>query len=115
MNETTLVLTLLCGGLFAAGAYLLMARSLVRVAMGVVLLGHAANLVLLQSGGGAGDAPVSGATTPEAAADPLPQAMVLTAIVITFAITALLLALAHRSHEDRGHDETPGPPEEEGS
>ncbi|WP_277453539.1 NADH-quinone oxidoreductase subunit K [Janibacter sp. DB-40] len=106
MNATNLTLALLCGGLFAAGIHLMMARSLVRVAMGVVLLGHAANLLLLQSGGRAGMPPVSGSTPYEEVADPLPQAMALTAIVITFAVTALLLAVACRSNDLRGHDDT---------
>lgn len=113
MNDTNLALAVLTGGLFAAGAYLLVSWSLIRVVMGVVLLGHAANLVLLQAGGRAGDPPVSGTTGPDAAADPLPQAMALTAIVITFGIAALLLALAHRSREVQGDDTTPDEPEEE--
>lgn len=107
MNATNLTLALLTGGLFTAGAYLLMAHSLVRVVMGVVLLGHAANLVLLQAGGRAGEPPVSGEVTPATATDPLPQAMALTAIVITFGITALLLALVHRSQELEGHATVP--------
>lgn len=102
MNATNLALALLTGGLFGTGAYLLQSGSLIRVIMGVVLLGHAANLVLLQSGGGAGKPPVSGEVAPEAVADPLPQAMILTAIVITFAVTALLLALAHRARRTFG-------------
>lgn len=117
MNATNLTLALLCGGFFAAGIHLLMARSLVRVAMGVVLLGHAGNLLLLQAGGRVGEPPVSGTAPYEELADPLPQAMALTAIVITFAVTALLLAVAYRSHELRGHDETTDRPtddEEEG-
>jgi multicomponent Na+:H+ antiporter subunit C len=109
VNATNLTLALLVGALFAAGAYLLMSRSLVRVVMGVVLLGHAANLVLLQSGGRAGEPAVSGQAGYDAVADPLPQAMALTAIVITFAVSALLLALVHRSHELDGHDDVPTP------
>lgn len=117
MNATNLALALLTGSLFSVGAYLLMASSLVRVVMGVVLLGHAANLVLLQAGGPAGDPPVSGAPGGyEAVSDPLPQAMALTAIVITFAVSALLLALVHRSLELDGDDQVPahsGPDEED--
>lgn len=114
MNAANLTLALLCGGLFAAGAYLLMSRSLVRAVMGLVMLGHGGNLVLLQAGGRAGKPPLSG-TAYEEAADPLPQAMALTAIVITFAVTALLLALAHRTHELRANDGVPDDddPEEE--
>lgn len=115
MNATNLALALLTGGLFAAGAYLVLARSLIRVVMGFVLLGHAANLVLIQAGGVAGDPPVSGTTTPQAAADPLPQAMALTAIVITMGVTALLLALVYRTSQAEGDDVVPdhGAPDEE--
>lgn len=114
MNATNLTLALLTGGLFGAGAYLLQSHSLIRVVMGVVLLGHAANLVLLQSGGRAGMPPVSGKVALEAAADPLPQAMVLTAIVITFGVTALLLALAHRARKTFGDFAVPDEPGPEG-
>jgi multicomponent Na+:H+ antiporter subunit C len=116
VNATNLTLALLMGSLFSAGGYLLLSRSLVRVVMGVVLLGHAANLLLLQSGGRAGKPPVSGEGGYDTVADPLPHAMALTAIVITFAVTALLLALVHRSNEVNGNDDVPmhsGPDEED--
>ena len=59
------------------------------------------------AGGPAGEAPVSGSTALEDASDPLPQAMAVTAVVITFAVTALLLALTHRSQVLLGHDRVP--------
>ncbi|HET7327735.1 MAG TPA: Na(+)/H(+) antiporter subunit C [Nocardioidaceae bacterium] len=105
MNATNLALSLVVGVLFAGGTYLLLQRSLLRVVLGFVLLGHGANLVLLIAGGRAGDPPIADETSAQAAADPLAQAMVLTAIVITFAVTALLLALAHRSVALHGDDE----------
>lgn len=81
--------------LVAGGVYLVLQRGLVRVTLGFVLLGHAANLVLLAAGGtGRRDAPLLGTNDPAGAADPLPQAFALTAIVITFGITVYLLALA---------------------
>jgi multicomponent Na+:H+ antiporter subunit C len=100
-------LSLVVGVLFAAGGYLLLQRSLLRVVLGFVLLGHGANLVLLVAGGPAGPAPVAGETTAREAADPLPQAMAITAVVITLAVTALLLALADRSVTLRGDDDVP--------
>lgn len=109
MNATNLMLSLAVGVLFAGGTYLLLQRALLRVILGFVLLGHGANLVLILAGGPAGDPPVTDSTTPGQAADPLPQAMALTAVVITFAVTALLLALAHRSvvlhGDDQVHDD----------
>jgi multicomponent Na+:H+ antiporter subunit C len=89
--------------LFAAGTYLALQRPLARILLGLALLGHGANLLLLAAGGRAGEPPfVDG--TPTRAADPLPQALVLTAIVITFAVTAFLAALAYRSYALTGSD-----------
>jgi multicomponent Na+:H+ antiporter subunit C len=90
-----LVLALAIGVLYATGAYLMMQRSLTRIVIGLALIGHGANLLLLVAGGRAGEAPIVGASGP--VADPLPQALALTAIVITFAVSAFLLALAYRS------------------
>jgi multicomponent Na+:H+ antiporter subunit C len=93
----TIVLPLMVGGLYAAGVYLLLDRSLTRVLLGFVLLGNATNLLVLSSGGPAGLAPVLGYSDPEQINDPLPQALILTAIVITFGVSAFLLAIIHRS------------------
>lgn len=106
----TLTLAVTVGALFAIGTYLLLQRTLTRVVIGLALMGHGANLLLLLAGGRAGDAPfVTDEGPPAAAADPLPQALALTAIVITFGVTAFLLALAYRSwqltHDDRVEDD----------
>ena len=93
----TIVLPLMVGGLYAAGVYLLLDRSLTRVLLGFVLLGNATNLLVLSSGGPAGLAPILGYSDPEQINDPLPQALILTAIVITFGVSAFLLAIIHRS------------------
>jgi len=81
--------------LFALGTYLLLQRKLSRIIIGIGLLGHGAN-VLFVNAGRRGRAPLIGGEV-EDFADPLPQALVLTAIVISFGVTALLLALAYRS------------------
>ncbi|MEU7793122.1 Na(+)/H(+) antiporter subunit C [Micromonospora tulbaghiae] len=103
-NVPNLVYVVVIGVLFATGVTLLLERSLTRVLMGVILLGNGANLLLL-TGGRAGGPPIVGTTAQEDMADPLPQAMVLTAIVITLGMTAFLLALAYRSWHLNGHDE----------
>jgi multicomponent Na+:H+ antiporter subunit C len=90
--------------LYAVGFYLLLSRSLMRVLIGVVVLGHASNLLLQLAGGPPARPPIVG-TDPAAMADPLPQALALTAIVITFALTTFLLALGYRSFVLVGHDE----------
>jgi multicomponent Na+:H+ antiporter subunit C len=107
VNTTNLTLSVIVGGLYAGGAYLLLQRSLMRAVLGFALLGHGANLLLLLAGGRAGPVPVAGAASPAEAADPLVQAMALTAIVITFAVTTLLLALARRAIEQNGDDDVP--------
>jgi multicomponent Na+:H+ antiporter subunit C len=86
--------------LVAAGVYLLLQRGLVRVTFGFVLLGHAANVVLLGAGGmDRRDPPLLAEGSAAQAADPLPQAFALTAIVIAFGITVYLLALAGNGGE----------------
>jgi multicomponent Na+:H+ antiporter subunit C len=99
-----LVYVIVVGVLFATGVMLLLERSLTRIVMGVILLGNGVNLLILL-GGRAGDAPIVGTTTNEEMSDPLPQIMILTAIVITLGMTAFLLALAYRSWALVGHDE----------
>ncbi len=93
----TVVLPVVIGALYAAGVYLLLDRSLTRVLLGVLLLGNATNLLLLSSGGPSGAAPILGYAEPEDMGDPMPQALILTAIVITFGISAFLLAIIYRS------------------
>ncbi len=95
---------LIVGILAGAGTYLLLQRGIVRVILGFVTLGHAVNVLLVLSGGPSRrGAPIAGARG--VPADPLPQAFVLTAIVIAFGITAFLLALAFRSASETGDDD----------
>jgi multicomponent Na+:H+ antiporter subunit C len=82
--------------LFGIGTYLILQRKLSRIIIGLTLLTHGANVLLITSGR-RGDPPIIGKGRPESFSDPLPQALALTAIVITFAVTTLLLALAYRS------------------
>lgn len=91
-----LVMVVTVATLYGTGAYLLLQRNLSRIVIGLGLLGHGANLLLLMAGGRAGAAPIVDGTQ-GAYADPLPQALALTAIVITFGVSAYLLALAYRS------------------
>ncbi len=96
------------GVLYAVGAYLMLQRTLTRIVIGLAVMGHGANLLLLMAGGRAGRAPIVGAGEAPVS-DPLPQAMALTAIVITFGVAAFLLALAYRSwllrHDDKVEDD----------
>jgi multicomponent Na+:H+ antiporter subunit C len=99
----TVVTAIVAGTLVAAGVHLVLQRSLTRIIVGVGLLGHGANLLLLAAGGPPGVPPFVGAAGEMA--DPLPQAMVLTAIVISFGLVIFLLSLSRRSFELRGTDE----------
>ncbi|MFF0910732.1 Na(+)/H(+) antiporter subunit C [Microbacterium enclense] len=95
----SLVLVIVMGVLFACGVYAMLERSLTRVLIGFLLLGNAANLLLLIVMGRPGIAPFydGGETDAAEMSDALPQALTLTAIVITFGISAFLLALIYRS------------------
>ena len=107
-----MTVALTAGVLTAGGVYLLLQRQMLRVILGFVLLAHAANLVLMAAGGTSRRTEPFGTPADlSTVADPLPQAFVLTAIVIAFAITIVTLVLAVNGH--RGHDHTGTPPEAE--
>lgn len=95
--------------LFSTGTYLLLQRRLSRILIGIGLVGHGTNLLLVISGGEGGSAPIIGTADPSTFADPLPQAFALTSIVITFGVTAFLLALGFRrwqtTHDDIVEDD----------
>ncbi len=93
--DVSLTLIIVMAILFAAGVYAMLERSLTRVLIGFLLLGNATNLLLLIVMGVPGSAPFYGAEGE--ISDPLPQALTLTAIVITFAVSAFLLVLIYRS------------------
>ena len=93
------ILAMIIGVLVTVASYLIMQRRIIQVVLGMAVLSHATNLMIVASGWvGDGKAPIvpkeGGPLDPFAYVDPLPQAMVLTAIVISFAVTAFLLVLA---------------------
>jgi multicomponent Na+:H+ antiporter subunit C len=92
----TLFLSLSVATLIGAGSYLLLKHDLVRVVVGVLLISNGANLFIMLAGLQSGVAPIYPLAANTAVADPLVQAMTLTAIVITFSVTALLLSLIYR-------------------
>lgn len=99
------------GVLFSAGVYLLLDRTLLRVVIGVGLMSNAVNLLLLASSGlGTGMPPIIDSHGHRHGAlpgfvDPLPQALILTAIVIGFGVSALLLTIAYRTYQTYGTDD----------
>jgi multicomponent Na+:H+ antiporter subunit C len=100
-------LVILSGVLVATGVYLLLTRSLIRIVFGVGLLANGINLMIIATGGRSGSPSFVDAegNVPANATDPLPQAFVLTSIVISLALVAFLSALAWRSWTIDGLDE----------
>ena len=104
-----IILALIVGTLFAAGIYMIMRRSLVKLIIGLALIGHAANMLIFSMGDLVrGSAPLipKGAEVPSAPiADPLPQALILTAIVIGFGAQAFAIVLIKRVYQRIGTDD----------
>jgi multicomponent Na+:H+ antiporter subunit C len=103
------VLSLIVAGLYAAGVYMLLRRSVIKMLIGLVLIGNAANVMILSvsrfSRGGTPIIPQGQSVLPRTASDPVPQALILTAIVIGFGVLAFALALAKRVCDVMGTDD----------
>lgn len=98
-----LLLPLLAAVLIGAGVFLLLSRALIRLIVGLSLISYGVNLsILIASGSRGGNPPLLDGPGPYT--DPLPQALILTAIVIGFGTTALLLVLALRAYQATGTD-----------
>src|SRR5688572_16600192 len=102
-----LVLAVVAGVLYAAGLYLMLRRRLAQVIVGLGLLGNGSNIMIFTAAGVTRGAPpvipADGAVAPFA--DPVPQSLILTAIVIGFGVLAFSLVLARRVHESAGSDD----------
>lgn len=105
LTTPSLVLVALAAVLVGVGVYLILERSLSRIVLGFSCLSNGVNLAFLIAGGRAGQPPIVGRAEPKEMSDPLVQAMMLTAIVITLGTVAFLLALAYRSWQLDGNDE----------
>ena len=111
----TLLLATMIGLLFASGAYMMLRRSFVKLIIGLGLLGHAANLLIITSAGVLSDVTGTRGTPPlirigektlaPGSADPLPPALILTAIVISFAILSFTIVLVKRTYQEAGTDD----------
>jgi multicomponent Na+:H+ antiporter subunit C len=99
-----ILMAFVIGILFMSATYLMLSKSLLRIIIGTGLLSHGAHLLLLTMGGlKRGAAPLLGEHA-EFYTDPLPQALILTAIVISFGVTAFFLVLAYRAYQELGTD-----------
>lgn len=94
----SLTLIIVMAVLYACGIYLMLERSMTRVLVGFLMVGNATNLLIIIMAAEPGRSPFyDSERSSDDVSDPLPQALVLTAIVITFAVSAFLLALIYRS------------------
>lgn len=105
-----LILSIVIGVLYTAGVYFLLRRSLVRIIFGVLFLGNATNLLIFVASGVIPDAQPAFLTNTaqnnhQVMSDPLPQALILTAIVISFGVVAFLLTLLRKTHEVTGEND----------
>ncbi|MGK7221981.1 sodium:proton antiporter [Kocuria flava] len=100
-----MALALTVGALIGGGVFMMLRRGMVRLIIGFVLLSHGVNLLIMAAGGvDRRDEPLGASPDPATTADPLPQAFVLTAIVIAFAITMYMLVLAVTGDDDDDTD-----------
>lgn len=99
-----IIMIFVIGILLMCATYLMLSKSLLRIIVGTGLLSHGAHLLILTMGGlKKGAAPLLGENA-EAYTDPIPQALILTAIVISFGVTAFFLVLAYRAYQELGTD-----------
>ena len=102
-------MAIVVGGLFSAAVYMMLRRSIIKLVMGLIILSNAANLAIFTvSGMTRGEPPFVDETTKLVStnvADPLPQALILTAIVIAFGVLAFSVVLIHRAYEVVGTDD----------
>ena len=96
--SASITLVVLMAVMYGAGVYVMLEKSLTRILIGFLLVGNATNLLIFLMSGRAGESPIiDGETTGADIVDPVPQVLMLTAIVINFGVTAFILALIYRS------------------
>jgi len=99
-----ILMSIIIGILFTSATYLMLSKSILRIIIGTGLLSHGVHLLLLTMGGlKKGAAPLLGQHA-NSYTDPLPQALILTAIVISFGVTSFFLVLAYRTYQELGTD-----------
>nr|WP_321445036.1 Na+/H+ antiporter subunit C [uncultured Cohaesibacter sp.] len=103
------ILSVLVGVFFAVSVYLMTSRYLIRIILGIAILGNAVNLTIFTSGRLMREVPpiipVDAMVPAGETANPLPQALILTAIVISFSFLAFLLVLVYRAYQELGTDD----------
>lgn len=99
------LMSILIGVLFAVGTYMLLSRSMLRIVLGTALLSHGVHLLLMTMSGLKRGAPPLLGEEAGAYTDPLPQALILTSIVISFGVTAFFFVLAYRAYQELSTDD----------
>ncbi|UOQ93810.1 Na(+)/H(+) antiporter subunit C [Halobacillus shinanisalinarum] len=99
-----IIMAVLAGILFTTAVYNLLQKQMLRIIIGTALLSHGAHLFILTMGELKRGKPPILSEGVEQYTDPLPQALILTSIVISFGITSLLLVLAYRASKKNGTD-----------
>lgn len=99
-----IMMAILAGVLFASGVYLILQKEILRIIFGTALISHGAHLFILTMGELNRGAPPILKEDISAYADPLPQALILTSIVISFGVTSFLLVLAYRTYKTNHTD-----------
>lgn len=100
-----MLMSVAIGILFTIGTYLILSRSLLRIILGTSLISHGVHLLLLtMSRLKMGAAPLLGENA-GTYTDPLPQALILTSIVISFGVTSFFFVLAYRAYQELGTDD----------
>ena len=103
------ILSVLVGIFFAVSVYLMTSRYLIRIILGIAILGNAVNLTIFTSGRLMREVPpiipIDAMVPAGETANPLPQALILTAIVISFSFLAFLLVLVYRAYQELGTDD----------
>ncbi len=104
-----IIMSIVIGVCYACAVFLLLQKRLLQIVLGIALLGHSTNLLIFVAAGLYGDSvpiiPKGAESLPLTAVDPLPQALILTAIVIGLALFGFSLALAYRCVVVLGHDD----------
>ncbi|PSL45062.1 multisubunit sodium/proton antiporter MrpC subunit [Salsuginibacillus halophilus] len=100
-----ILMSITVGVLFMVGTYMILTKSILRVILGLMLMSHGAHLLLLVMADLKAGAPPLLGEDATAFSDPLPQALILTAIVISFGVTSFLLVLAYRTYKAHQTDD----------
>jgi multicomponent Na+:H+ antiporter subunit C len=102
-----LLLAIVAGVLYSSGLYLMLRRRLAQLIIGLALLSNGSNILILSAAGVTRAKPplLAPGVPADQFADPVPQSLILTAIVIGFGVLAFALVLAHRVHQSAGSDD----------